>query len=125
MKYYQLRVCMDEKLKFSVCIEIIFNYLPFLKRLEKVRDAGVSAFEFWSWKEKDIDAIDRKRKELELSSSSLTIPSRLPSLTVGGVERQFYEDTRSTLDVARKLDCKVLIAPVGLGMDVGNIPRER
>jgi len=44
---------------------MVFSGIPFLKRLEKVREAGLSAFEFWGWMDKDIEAIDRKRKELD------------------------------------------------------------
>ena len=31
---------------------MIFKDLPFLERLEKVKETGVGAFEFWEWKNK-------------------------------------------------------------------------
>jgi hydroxypyruvate isomerase len=102
-------------MKFAVCVETIFTNLPFLERLEKVKETGVEAFEFWEWKPKDIDAINKKRKELGLSVSSFVIEPILPSLVDSDVSEQFCKSTEDSIKVAQKLECGTLIAPVGLG----------
>jgi hydroxypyruvate isomerase len=110
--------------KFSVCVEMVFNGLPFLQRLEKVRDAGLSAFEFWGWLEKDIEAVNRKRKELGMKVTSFVIQPPINSLTVPNVKEDFKNAVRLTLNVAQKLDCGIIIAPVGLGAESFHLSRE-
>jgi hydroxypyruvate isomerase len=88
-----------------------------------VKEAGVSAFEFWGWRNKDIDAIDKIRKKLDLTVTSFTVDPQPISLTVPGVTEEFKAATRTTIDVARRLDCNILIAPVGLGMESHEINR--
>ena len=102
-------------MKFAVCVETIFTKLLFLERLEKVKETGVDAFEFWEWKPKDLDAINKKRKELGLSVSSFVIEPLLPSLVDSDVSRQFGKSVEDSIKVAQKLECGTLIAPVGLG----------
>jgi len=101
--------------KFGACVEMIFSDAPFLKRLERVREAGLSAFEFWGWMEKDIEAIDRRRRELGLQVTSFVAQPQPSSLTMKDVSTEFKRAVMTTLDVAQKLECDTIIAPVGLG----------
>jgi len=59
--------------KFCVRVEMTFNQLPFLERLKKVKDVGISAFKFWGWSNKDVDAIAKKKRELGLTASSFMV----------------------------------------------------
>ena len=52
--------------RLSVCIDMILTEIPFLQRMETVKRLGYPAFEFWEWKNKDVDAILRKKDELGL-----------------------------------------------------------
>lgn len=110
--------------KFGVCVEMIFSDVPFLKRLEKVKEAGLSAFEFWGWMEKDIEAIDRRRRELDLQVTSFVAQPQPASLTVKDVSAELQRAVNTTLDVAQKLECDTIIAPVGLGKGSSELSRE-
>lgn len=109
---------------FGACVEMIFNDVPFLKRLEKVREAGLSAFEFWGWMEKDIEAIDRSRMELGLRVTSFVAQPQPASLTMKDVSTEFQRAVMTTLDVAQKLECDTIIAPVGLGRGSSELSRK-
>lgn len=51
-------------IKLSACIEMIYHQVPeFPERIARVADCGLQAFEFWGWKNKDLDAICAKAKE--------------------------------------------------------------
>jgi len=107
-----------------VCVEMIFSDIPFLKRLEKVREAGLSAFEFWGWMEKDIEAIDRRRRELGLQVTSFVAQPQPVSLTIKDISTEFQRAVTTTLDVAQRLECDTIIAPVGLGRGSNDLCRE-
>jgi hydroxypyruvate isomerase len=110
--------------KFGVCVEMVFNDTPFLKRLEKVKEAGLSAFEFWGWMEKDIEAIDKRRRELDLQVTSFVAQPQPASLTVKDVSVELQRAVSTTLNVAQKLECDTIIAPVGLGKGSSELSRE-
>ena len=47
-------------MKFSICAEMLFTDLPFHERVDRVTAAGFSAVEFWAWKDKDLDQLQRR-----------------------------------------------------------------
>lgn len=108
--------------KITVCVEMVFKG-PFIERLAKVSEAGVSAFEFWDWLNKDIEAIDKKRKELGLTVTSFVVQPQPASLTAPNVTDELLRAVKSTLDVAHKLECDIIIAPVGLGKEITELGR--
>jgi len=111
--------------KFSVCVEMLFNHLPFLERLEKVKNAGVSAFEFWDWTNKNVDAITERKSELGLTVSTFGVSPRVPSLTRSDVKDKFVSSVGASIKVAKKLNCKNLIGPVGLGQPTPSLSRRQ
>jgi hydroxypyruvate isomerase len=54
-------------LTYAVNIEMFWSNLPVLDRLKKVAEAGFSHYEFWPFKTKDILAIKKANKELNLT----------------------------------------------------------
>lgn len=45
------------QLKRSACIEPMYSELPFLDRFQAAKDDGFDFVEFWSWTDKDLDAV--------------------------------------------------------------------
>ena len=41
----------------SACIESMYRELPFLERFRAAREDGFDFVEFWSWEDKDLDAV--------------------------------------------------------------------
>ena len=44
-------------LKKCACIETLYTELPFLDRFQAAKADGFDFVEFWSWEDKDLDAI--------------------------------------------------------------------
>ncbi len=44
-------------LKRSACIEPMYSEIPFLDRFQAAKDDGFDFVEFWSWTDKDLDAV--------------------------------------------------------------------
>jgi hydroxypyruvate isomerase len=106
--------------RLSVCVEMIFTELPFLERIGAVADSGFEAFEFWGWRNKDVDAILRSKKEHGLAISSLSVDpgGRIVDYSTKDV---FIKGLRDSIEVAHKLGCERLI--VTTGNEMIGVPR--
>lgn len=49
-------------MRFSVCIDMIFDALPLPERIALSAACGASAIEFWGWRDKDLGAIVRAKE---------------------------------------------------------------
>ena len=52
-----------KKLNYSVCIDAVFreSKLSFVEAMSVIHRLGYKAYEFWSWKDKDIKRIEGNR----------------------------------------------------------------
>jgi hydroxypyruvate isomerase len=51
---------------FSICIDSVFEGMDSLAALDEVKTAGFSAFEFWHWQKRNMEAMAKKASLLEL-----------------------------------------------------------
>jgi hydroxypyruvate isomerase len=104
--------------RLSVCIEMVFRPLAFVERIEAVKGAGYSAFEFWSWQDKDMPAVQATKEKLGLDVAAFGVRA--------GHARRFEPPAvlghgGSGGRVARRLDCPSLI--VTTGNTLPDVPR--
>ena len=94
-------------LELSVCIEWIFADRDFPARIDAVAEAGLPAFEFWGWQDKDLEPIRQRQQHhgLAVGTVSLDPPVNLLEAEATG---PFLERLDESLAVARKLDCQTL-----------------
>jgi hydroxypyruvate isomerase len=105
-------------LTYAVNVEMTWTKLPFLDRIKKVKEAGFSHYEFWPWRNKDIDAIVRLNGELGLTTSQF---SASPVKGFGhGItnpdparREEFEEEIRSAVPIAKKLGVKKICVVAG------------
>lgn len=107
-------------IRFSVCLETIFNDLPLGDGIAKAAACGASAVEFWSWRDKDLDGITRA-KEVEgvdiaafaaVNGTSPDIRTATPTVNQFG----------SAIEAARQIGARGLIVFAGLERE--GIPRQ-
>jgi len=106
--------------RLSVCIDMIMTELPFLERMDRVKRLGYPAFEFWDWKNKDVDAIIRKKNELGLEIATI-MGSGWKSLFTEDARKTFVSEIQASLAAAKRLGSKTLI--VTTGFEDKRIPR--
>ncbi len=110
------------KPRLSVCIEALFTKVPFVQRLDEVKKAGLTAFEFWGWrnKAKDLDALAKKKDELGLTVAVFSCDTG-GALVAPGSKEKFLPTLKESIEVARKLGAKRMIVTVG--QEIKDLPR--
>ena len=60
----------------SACIEPMYSEIPFLDRFQAAKDDGFEFVEFWSWTDKDLDAV-KAAAERQASASPVSTATRI------------------------------------------------
>lgn len=98
-------------IKLSGCIEALYTDLPIPERVKKLADAGVPAFEFWGWSNKDLDQIKQAKDEFGLSVA--TFSCEMGSLVDASNSSKWTEGAKKSVEAAKKLDCGRLLVTTG------------
>ncbi|MDO8358786.1 MAG: TIM barrel protein [Devosia sp.] len=127
--------------RYSACIEWLFadaEPLPplpgtpeaempqrtarsFAERIRAAKAAGLDAVEFWSWSNKDIDAVKAALDETGLPLAGI-LCEPIGKITDPEAHPAFLDGVRASLMAALKLGAPVLIAQAG--DDRAGVPRE-
>lgn len=102
----------QSSVRLSVCIDMIMTDIPFLERMERVKRLGYPAIEFWEWKNKDVDAIIRKKNELGLEIATI-MGSGWKQLFTDEARKTFVSNIQASLAAAKLLGAKTLIVTTG------------
>jgi hydroxypyruvate isomerase len=109
-------------MKLSVCICTVFGEVPFVERIDKVKEAGLPAFEFWGWSGVDLDAVLAAKKKTGLELAAICVDSADPKMKEAwskgilvnpGLRATFTAAARETIQVAQRLGAPSIIATVG------------
>jgi hydroxypyruvate isomerase len=99
---------------------MIYEDEPFLDRIDRVAEFGFEAVEFWTWPEKDLDAIEDRLDEHDLALTSMagsreqTAPENLERAMTNPASRAAaIEDVEASIEVADRLECPHLIVHLG------------
>ncbi|MCL2462934.1 MAG: TIM barrel protein [Defluviitaleaceae bacterium] len=106
-------------MKFSVCVEAVYNGRDFVSSMREIKSLGYDAFEFWGWWDKDIDRINAARQELDMRAAAFC--TRFISLTEPSARQAYIEGLKESVQAAKKLGCDTLISQVGA--DLPGVPR--
>jgi hydroxypyruvate isomerase len=107
----------------NICINIepFFTDLPYVERIKRVRAIGFSAIEMWIYNRtfdgtqltpeaKDIGAISKVAKELQLGIGTFNINSRDGTnggaLIIRSHQKTFEDRVREGISIAKQLNCK-------------------
>jgi hydroxypyruvate isomerase len=102
---------MSSTLKPSVCIDAVFEGKSFAEAGEAVRQAGISAIEFWGWWAKDLDALQAAQAANDLKISACC--TKFISLVDPAMRDDYLSGLSGSIDAARRLGTKTLISQVG------------
>ncbi len=119
-------------MRFSVCIEMIFNELPFYDRFAAVKNAGIDTAEIWGWAHRDVSEMKQAIDSSGVLLSSMCVDSKdkavsdrykKNSIVTDGSEGIFCEIVHHSAEAAKQLGVKNLI--VTTGQEYENISREK
>lgn len=101
-------------MQLSACIEWLFadEAEDIVDRIRLAKAAGLDAVEFWHWRNKDLDAIEAALKVTGVSLSGF-VAEPMIALTDPANHADFLEGLKRSVDVAKRLGAKVLIAQAG------------
>ena len=95
-------------MKKSACIETLFTELPFIARFKAAKDAGFDCVEFWSWTDKNLDAVKTASEKAGIAIASMS-GDRDFSLVDPEHKTRYIEFIRKSVDAAKKIDCGILV----------------
>lgn len=105
-------------LKPSVCLEMFWNDIPFVDRIPKMAALGYKAFEFWTWWDKDLDAVGRAAKDHGLTVATCCVKTAFADPTITSMlipegKPVFINSVKDCLDVAARTGCRSFIVTTG------------
>lgn len=98
-------------MEYSICNDSVFHGRDFLESMTIVKESGFDVFEFWTWRDKDIESINTLRKALDMRVGTFCVP--FVSLVDSARHGDYIEGLAKTIEIAQKLDCNNLITQVG------------
>jgi hydroxypyruvate isomerase len=103
--------------KFAVNVEMWFNREPyklqFLDKLDMVARLGFAGFEFWPWRNKDIDAIAQKCRDLKLTPVQFTAWGFTPGMNDPKNRDMIVPEITGACETAEKLGTELLCVVAG------------
>ena len=76
----------------SACIEPMYSELPFLERFQAAKDDGFEFAEFWSWTDKDLDAVKAAAEKVGIGIAGFN----------GSTEIKFASDQHYSVSLQRR-----------------------
>ena len=103
------------KFQKSACIEAMYTELPFLERFQAARNDGFDFVEFWSWTDKDLEAVKVAAGAAGIGISGFNGDAEL-SLIDPAQKAEYLEFLKKSVAAARKVGAySVTIHSNGLG----------
>jgi len=103
------------KFEKCACIETLYTEIPFLRRFQAAKDDGFSFVEFWSWTDKDLNAVRQAAQSAGIGIAGFNGDADL-SLIDPAQRQDYLAFLRRSAQAARSIGAKALtIHSNGLG----------
>jgi hydroxypyruvate isomerase len=91
------------KLAKCACIEPMYSEIPFLRRFEAAKTDGFDFVEFWSWTDKDLDAVKKAASDAGITISGFNGDAGY-SLIDPSHKKPYLDFLKKSVDAALKLE---------------------
>lgn len=98
-------------MRFSPCADMLFRDADYTARLRKVAEAGMDAYEFWAWWDKDLDALKAANDELGLTIA--TFCTKFVTLIDPAARADYIAGLRESIAAAKRVGVHQLISQTG------------
>ncbi|HTF88419.1 MAG TPA: TIM barrel protein [Planctomycetota bacterium] len=107
---------------FAANLEMWWGSLPFPDRIRAANDVGFTAFEFWPWRGKDLDAITAAMKETGMICTQFTGWGFSPGMNDAKNHDKLEQEIKDSCATAKKLGAKMMC--VVAGNDIPGVSQE-
>lgn len=108
---------------YSPCLDIFFKDLPFPERIKKAASMGYGFFEFWTWWNKDLDAVEKAMRESDMRAACFC--TKFVSLVDASKRAEYIAGLEESIAAAKKLGAKNLISQVGNELPISRDEQKR
>lgn len=89
-------------MNYSCCIEMLFTEYPFAERIYRAKECGFDAVEFWTWQDKDLDAVRTALRDTGMKTG--IFQGNIRGRMVDARDREEYvEDVLRSMETAKSL----------------------
>jgi len=92
--------------KFAVNLEMWWRKLPFIERMKMSANYGFPGVEFWPWRGKDLDAIERVSKDTGLVIAQFSAWGFTPGMNDPKNHDAFVREVEESCQIAKRLNVK-------------------
>lgn len=96
---------------YSVCSSAVFSGVSLPESLRIIRQAGYDHYEFWSWWDKDLDALCHAQRELQVTPSAMC--TRFIPLNDPLCREPYIAGLSESIEASQRLGCMSLITQTG------------
>lgn len=107
-------------LRPSVCIDAVLGGVKIDDALKIVSAAGIGAFEFWGWWDRDLDALIAAQAKQGLSIASCC--TKFVSLVDESKREEYLAGLAESIEAAKKIGAKRIVSQVGNSL--ADVPRQ-
>lgn len=107
-------------MKLSVCVDALYRNQDFAESVRSIKSAGCDTIEFWTWWDKDLEAVGRAVGEMGVSIAAIC--TKFISLVDASQRESYLQGLKESIKVAGRLNCRQLISQVG--QDLKGVSRE-
>ena len=95
-------------MQIAFCLEMLYTELPFVQRLATAKSDGIEWFEFWDWRNKDLNVLLHEMNLLNMKVSNLS-GNRQFGMIDPGERALFLEELHETGAIAKRIGCPTLM----------------
>jgi len=100
-------------MKYSICIEPLFEKVPFEDRIKLVSEIGFDTIEFWDPEGKDLEKMKDECKKYNVSIAVCTVKNPWGDKRLNAPTKDFIKNLEGTIPLLRKINCKRAIVLTG------------
>lgn len=103
-------------MKISVCTDAVYMGMSLIEAVDEVKKAGIDVVEFWTWQDKDLDALVQYKEKNDIQIAAFC--TEFVSLVDKTVRQEYIEGLKSTIEAAKKVGCKCIISQTGAELPI-------
>lgn len=99
-------------MRYCVCADAVFQGMPLEEAMGRIKGCGYSAYEFWTWWDRDLNSIRARQEELGLQLTAICAKF-LKNPGIPAEQEAYLHDLEESLEAAKYLNCPKLIIQAG------------